>query len=182
MIQCRPVSACTPPGSWSRTAACAVEDETTSYTGWRNVAKERPSVGGQGNELRRCFERTRAAFPPTGVYGTNCNSGRHSDIWLYGGYWHISHCTECSSNDTYHCWTILTTFAARDGSRTGRPTGCSRWETICRYFGQRQLSGREPKESNNFVRMGHGVGRGSAVQVWVLDDMVWEVRLCKCEC
>jgi len=31
-------------------------------------------------ELRRCFERTRTAFPPTGVYDTISNSGHHSDI------------------------------------------------------------------------------------------------------
>jgi len=34
--------------------------------------------------------KSRAAFPPTGVYGPISNSSRHSDIKRYCGYWHIS--------------------------------------------------------------------------------------------
>jgi len=74
------MSACTLLGSWTRISADTVEGETPSNSGWRNATKERPSVCGQGKELRSCFERTRAAFPPIGVYGPISNSGRHSDI------------------------------------------------------------------------------------------------------
>jgi len=44
---------------------------------------------------------------------------RKAILWLLTHFFKYS----CSSNDTYHCSTILISCAARDGSHTGRPAG-----------------------------------------------------------
>ena len=83
MIECRLMSACTSSGSWFRIAADIVEGEHPRTPADGMQRRNGQLVEGKGKKLNRCFERTRAAFPPTGLIS---NSGHHSDIKRYCGY------------------------------------------------------------------------------------------------